>query len=92
MVENLSDTLNKLITDAYAFAKAKTINLETQDEDAEGSADCINYEAHQKRQKVEPNLTTRVLRDLFHIMDRLKVPMHHNFKTIYFRIFGRHYS
>ena len=33
--------------------------------------------------KVEPKLTARVLGDLFHIMDRVKVPMHHDFKAVF---------
>ena len=48
LVECLSDTLNKLIVDAYAFAEANKSDLETQDADAEGSAACVDEKDHQK--------------------------------------------
>ena len=60
-------------------------DLKTQDDNAEGSAAHIDDEAHRKRRKVEPKLTTHVLGDLFHIVDRVKVQMHHNFKAVYFQ-------
>ena len=46
LVEILPDTLNKFIAAVYAFSKSKTINLDTQDDDTEGSAACIDNEAH----------------------------------------------
>ena len=52
---------------------------------AEGSAACIDDEAHQKQRKVEPNITTCVIGNLFHIMDRFNVLMHHDFKAVYFQ-------
>ena len=67
-------------------------DLKTQDDNAEGSAACIDDGAHWEQQKVEAKLTTRVLGDLFHIMDSVKVPMYHSFKAVNFRLFGRHSS
>ena len=54
-----------------------------QDDYSEGSAALIGEEDHQKGQKVEANLTTYVLGDLFHIVDRVKFPMHHDFKSVF---------
>ena len=85
MVESLPYTLNKFISDASSFAESNKSYLETQDDNAEGSAAHIDDEAHRKRRKVEPKLTTHVLGDLFHIVDRVKVQMHHNFKAVYFQ-------
>ena len=86
-VESMLDTLNKLIADTYAFYEANKRNLETKYGNTEGGTGCIENEAHQKWQKVEPNLTTHVLGGGFCIMDRVKVPMHLNFKSVYFQDF-----
>ena len=64
LVECLLYTLNKLIADADAFAEANKSDLETQYYDDEGSAARVDDKAHQKRKKVEPKLTTRILGDL----------------------------
>ena len=85
LVECLSGTLNKLIANAYALAESNKSKLKTQNFDAESSASPVDGEAHQKGLKIKPKLTTRVLGDLFHVMDRVKVPMHHNFEAVHFQ-------
>ena len=72
-----------MISDVDAFSEANKSDLEMQDDNYEGSAARIDNKAHQKRQKVEPKLTTRFLGDLFRTMDRVKVLMHHNCKSVY---------
>lgn len=47
------------------------------------SADSNDGAAQQ--QNTQQVLLTRVLGDAFHVMDRIKVPMHHDFKPSFFR-------
>ena len=85
LVKCLSDTFNNFIANADAFAEDNKSNLETQDYNDEGSAARVDDKAHQKRRKVEPKITNHVLEYLFHIMERVKVLMHHDFKAFYFQ-------
>ena len=61
LVGSLQDTLNMLITNADAFAEANKSYLEMHYNNVEDSATRIDNEAHQKRWKFEPKLTTHVL-------------------------------
>ena len=46
LVEILSDTLNKLVANAYAFSEDNKSHLETQHDDYDGISARIDYEAH----------------------------------------------
>ena len=74
-----------MTANADAFAEAKKIDLETKYDDAEVSAARTDDKDHQEQGKVETHITACVLGHLFHIMDIVKVPMHHDFKTVYFQ-------
>ena len=82
IVESLEDTVAKIIEEADLFAEACQDEPSTADE--EGDAEGGESERDSKRRKLRQTFITRVLGDLFHIMDRVKVPMHHDFKAAYF--------
>ena len=84
LVDALADQILKIIQDADLFAEANRetiLNEQSMEQTDTGEDD----ERREKRQKMTPKLISRVLGDAFHLMDRMKVPMHHDFKAAYFQ-------
>lgn len=69
--DSLEDEIKRIIAHADAFA--------CRDLQAENSMEEVMW------RYCQPKCVTRVLGDIFHLMDRVKVPMHHDAKAAFFR-------
>lgn len=75
MDDEFTKTLEKIIQDADALAQSESTKAATNN--IEEDLPLEELHRHSKGKKV--------LGDAFHFMDRAKVPMHHDFKALYFR-------
>jgi hypothetical protein len=77
--------LEKLMADADKFAKQHYANLGGNNNGSLHECEWPIDDDNIMPQRDTYELLTRVLGDAFHVMDRVKVPMHHDFKAAYFR-------
>lgn len=71
--EAFNETLYKLIEEADKLSNA--LNVSEPSEDTDIQVDQLPNLSHNKT----------ILGDIFHFMDRSKLPMHHEYKTLFFR-------
>ena len=77
-VNALDEMIEKIIKDADDYAASLVTSNETVNRDE-------NDHMYEERLIMSQALVTRVLGDAFHVMDRVKVPMHHDLKSAYFQ-------